>query len=336
MGSEAVSLALNELSGQLRQLPSFALLDQFGRPFSNANLAGHVAVVSAFDTSCHQTCPLYSGLFFALRRRLPPSVLLIEATTDPARDTPEALRDNAGRLGASWTFLTGPAPAIAAFWRPFDVALSTGDVHRSELAVIDTHGFIRSYYQGAPDVTGTLPASLAGQLDASGRQELAGHGDGWGATQVLDTLQLVGGSGGLAGRVGGPATDFRLPTLEGGTVSLSQFRGSPVLINFWASWCAPCRQEMPMVMRLAKYYPDLQVLLINERDSPPAARGFLSSVGITSATVPLDEDGRVGDLYSVPGLPTSFFVRSDGSLQGTYIGQMDETVLAGHLDAISH
>ena len=335
-GGEAVSLGLNELSGQLRKLPGFALLDQFGRPFNNANLAGHVAVLAAFNTACHQTCPLYTGLFFDLRRRLPPSVLLIEATTDPAHDTPQALRDYAGRLGASWTFLTGPAPALAAFWKPFDVALSTGNVHRSELAVIDTHGFIRSYYQGAPDLTGALPASLAGELDGRGRKELASHGDGWGIAQVLDTLQLVGGSGGLAGRAGGPATDFRLPTLDGNTVSLSEFRGRPVLINFWASWCVPCRQEMPMIVRLAKRYPSLQVLLVNERDSPAAARGFLSSLGVTDAAVPLDEDGRVGDLYSVPGLPTSLFVRGDGSLQGSYIGQMDEAVLVGHLDAISH
>lgn len=91
-----------------------------------------------------------------------------------------------------------------------------------------------------------------------------------------------------------------------------------------------------MIVRLAKRYPSLQVLLVNERDSPAAARGFLSSLGVTDAAVPLDEDGRVGDLYSVPGLPTSLFVRGDGSLQGSYIGQMDEAVLVGHLDAISH
>ena len=90
-----------------------------------------------------------------------------------------------------------------------------------------------------------------------------------------------------------------------------------------------------MIERVAKRYPGLVVLLVNERDSPSAASSFLSSIGLRAVDVPLDEDGKVGDLYGVSGLPTSFFVRADGSLQGGYIGQMNEAILTGHLGAIA-
>ena len=138
---EAVSLGLNELAGQLRPMPAFTLTDQFGRRFDNASIAGHVVVLAAFHTTCRETCPLYTGLFMQLRRELPPDVLLVEATTDPWGDSPDELREYAGRVGASWTFVTGDPAALAAFRKPFDVGLSTADVHSSTLALIDAHGY---------------------------------------------------------------------------------------------------------------------------------------------------------------------------------------------------
>src|SRR5258708_6618731 len=158
--SEAVSLGLNELAGQLRPLPAFTLTDQFGRTFGNASIAGHDVVLAAFHTTCRETCPLYTGLFMQLRKQLPPDVLLLEATTDPWEDSPDVLREYAGRVGASWTFLTGDPTALAEFWKPFDVELSAGDVHASTLALVDTHGYIRSSWLGAPDVGGSLPQAL--------------------------------------------------------------------------------------------------------------------------------------------------------------------------------
>lgn len=336
-GSEGVSLGLNELSGHMRSLPAFSLTDQFGRPYSNANVAGHDVIVAAFHTNCHETCPLYTGLFLELRKRLPPSVLLLEVTNDPVTDTPDVLRQYAGRFGASWTFLTGSPAALTDFWKPFDEELDTGggNSHRSELALVDAHGFIRSYYLGTPDVGGTLPNSLASYLDPIGFGKLYTHGDGWGAAQIIDTLNQIGGTANGSSPGQGPARDFTLSSLDGGRVSLSALRGKPVLINFWASWCVPCRQEMPMIERVSRRYRTVVVLLVNERDSPSAARSFLDSIGLHGIDVPLDEDGKVGDLYGVTGLPTSFFVRSDGSLQGGYIGQMNESILTGHLGAIT-
>ena len=97
VGSQGVSLGLNELSGQMKAVPAFRLIDQFGRPFDNSSIAGHDVVLAAFHTTCQQTCPLYTGLFLQLQQQLPTSVLLIEATNDPWHDSAHVLRSYAGR-----------------------------------------------------------------------------------------------------------------------------------------------------------------------------------------------------------------------------------------------
>jgi cytochrome oxidase Cu insertion factor (SCO1/SenC/PrrC family) len=332
-GTEGVSLGLNELAGQMKRIPPFKLVDQFGRTFDNSSIAGHDVVLAAFHTTCHESCPLYTGLFLQLRRQLPASVLLVEATTDPGADTPDVLRQYGGAVGASWTFLTGDPVALTDFWKPFDVELSASDVHRSTLALIDSHGYIRSYYLGTPDVGSSLPAPLIQLLNSEGQNLLRSHGNGWGQSQVLDSLTAIGGLASPSSSGEGQAQDFALTSLHGEKVSLSQYRGRPVLINFWATYCVPCRVEMPLIQRMADQHPKLVVLLVDERDSTSAARSFISDLHIRS-TVLLDVDGSAGDLYHVAGLPTTLFVRPDGSIQGRYLGQTSEQVLGPHLAAI--
>jgi cytochrome oxidase Cu insertion factor (SCO1/SenC/PrrC family) len=332
-GSESVSLGLNQLSGQMKQLAPFQLVDQFGRTVDNSSFAGHDVVLAAFHTTCHETCPLYTGLFLQLRQQLPPSVLLVEATTDPWEDTPDVLRQYAGSIGASWTFLTGDTAALSAFWKPFDVELSTGDVHRSTLALVDSRGYIRSYYLGTPDVGGNLPAPLTDMLNSQGQQLLHSHGDGWGQAQVIDSLNAIGGLVSLSTGGEGQAPDFTLASLSGENVSLSQYRGHPVLVNFWATYCVPCRVEMPLIQKIADQHPKLIVLLVDERDSTPAARSFVSDLRIRS-TVLRDTEGTAGDLYRIAGLPTTVFIRADGSVEGRYLGQTNEQILGPHLSAI--
>ncbi len=332
-GSEAVSLGLNELSGQLNPMPSFSLVDQFGRPFTNGEIAGHDVLVAAFHTSCRETCPLVTGLFLQLRKRLPPSVMLVEATVSPSQDTPEVLRKYAGSVGASWTFATGDPASLAAFWAPFHVTLDTTDSHISTIALIDSHGYIRTYFLGAPDVGGNLPSALDSQLDSQGRRLLTSHGNGWGEAQILDALRAVGGLAQPSKSGQGPAADFSLQALDGRRVSLADYRGQPVLINFWATYCAPCRREMPLLQRMAAQHPRLVVLLIDERDSQSSASAFLSELQITS-TVLFDGHGKVGDAYGISGLPTTFFIRPDGGIEGRYIGETNAGILVPHISAI--
>src|SRR4029077_19913222 len=136
-GNDQLNLGLGELAGKFVAMPAFALQDQDGKPFDNAAAAGRALVVAAFHTTCHQTCPLFTALFFQLQRSLPGGVRLVEVTTDPGTDTPAALRAYAQSIGAGWTFATGSADALTAFWRPFGVELATGDSHVSTLALVD-------------------------------------------------------------------------------------------------------------------------------------------------------------------------------------------------------
>ncbi len=332
-GGSEVSLGLNELAGQLKPMPPFDLVDQFGRPFTNADIAGHDVLLAAFHTSCRETCPLVTGLFLQLRQRLPASVLLVEATVTPSQDTPAVLREYAGRVGASWTFATGDPVSLAAFWAPFHVGLDTSDSHISTIALIDRHGYIRTYFLGAPDVGGSLPVALDSQLDDQGRRLLTNHGNGWGEAQILDALQAVGGLAQTSSSGQGPAADFNLATLDGKRVSLADYRGRPVLINFWATYCAPCRREMPLIERTAAQHPRLVVLLIDERDNRQSASAFIAELHITS-TVLFDGDGKVGDAYGISGLPTTFFIRPDGGIEGRYIGETNAGILGPHISAI--
>lgn len=332
-GTQAVSLGLNELSGQLKPMPPFSLVDQFGRRFTNADIAAHDVLLAAFHTRCHETCPLVTGLFLELRQRLPASVMLVEATVTPSQDTPAVLLQYAGRVGASWSFVTGDPVSLAAFWAPFHVGLDTSDSHTSTLALIDSHGYIRTYFLGAPDIGGTLPAPLDSQLDYQGRQLLTNHGNGWGEAQILDALQAVGGLAAPSTTGQGPAPAFTLETLNGQRVSLADFEGRPVLINFWATYCAPCRREMPLIERTAAQHPRLVVLLIDERDNRQSASAFVTQLQINS-TVLFDGDGKVGDAYGISGLPTTLFIRRDGEIEGRYVGETNAGILGPHISAI--
>ena len=332
-GSDEFNIGLDELSGQMVRMPDYQLVDQDGHPFTNATQDGHITVLAAFHTSCRETCPIYTGLYFELRRELSPSVRLVEATTDPEQDTPAALKQYATGIGATWTFVTGTREQMSEFWQPLGVQLSGEQLHTSTLAIVDGHGYIRSVYRGVPDVGGSLPAQLRRALDPTGAQELQSHGDGWDASQVLDSLSAVGRVAPPPSGGGEQAPRFSSTDLSGHPVSLSRFAGHPLVVNFWASWCSACRQEMPRIQRAAKADPSLRVVLVDVRDNGGAARGFLSQLGVRLPVV-TDPDGRIGADYMVGGLPTTVFVRPDGTIASRYPGAMDERTLQQHLSGL--
>lgn len=126
------------------------------------------------------------------------------------------------------------------------------------------------------------------------------------------------------------ASEFTLNTLDNELVSLSDFRGQAVLINFWASWCVPCRDEMPAIQATYEAYKrdDLVVLGINMtyQDNRQNAEAFVEEYGITFPIL-LDETGEVTESYRVLGVPTSVFVNKDGVIVNSYIGAMTEQQL---------
>lgn len=134
--------------------------------------------------------------------------------------------------------------------------------------------------------------------------------------------------------LGLPAVNFELATLGGETLALNQMRGKPVIINFWATWCPPCREEMPLFQ---KYYeeksPDLMVLGINVMEPAHLIQPYVNEMGITFPIV-LDEKGEVEAHYLVRGLPTTFFLDAEGVVRAQHIGLLDETLLKGYLRQI--
>lgn len=148
---------------------------------------------------------------------------------------------------------------------------------------------------------------------------------------------LRGGGVTESGRaaVGQPAPDFTLPTLERDAVSLSDYRGRPVLINFWATWCAPCRLEMPELVRTYNTHQEegFVVLAVDltDQDSLDDVRAFVEEFDMPFPVL-LDETGAVYyELYRLLGLPMSVFVDREGVITRIHIGimtgqQVDEFV----------
>ena len=134
--------------------------------------------------------------------------------------------------------------------------------------------------------------------------------------------------------MGDPAPEIRATTLDGQPLSLSAFRGRPVIVNFWYAGCPPCQQEMPLLQRTAERNSGVTVLLVNYRDSPDAARGFVAARGIKSPVL-LDQDGRTAAGYRVAGFPTTVFVRPDGTEQARHPGPLTEGVLAANVSDLS-
>lgn len=126
-----------------------------------------------------------------------------------------------------------------------------------------------------------------------------------------------------------PAPDFALQTVDGQMVKLGDYRGQVVLLNTWATWCPPCRAEMP---DLEAYYREHKVdgfvvLAVNSGESTETVTAFLEEQDFTFPVL-LDPDGRVMSEYKVRGLPTSFFIDRDGMMHNIWSGQLSPERLA--------
>lgn len=123
--------------------------------------------------------------------------------------------------------------------------------------------------------------------------------------------------------VGRPAPDFTASDLDGRPVRLSDLRGKPVLINFWATWCPPCREEMPQIEAFYRRHRDqVEVLGVGVGETAEQVRAFLKDNPYSWRFV-VDPDLKVADRYRVFGIPVSYFIDKDGIIRGFYMGAMD-------------
>ncbi len=117
------------------------------------------------------------------------------------------------------------------------------------------------------------------------------------------------------------AVDFGLPSLSGEEASLSEYKGQFVFLNFWATWCPPCREEMPSMEVMHQELADFpfRVVAIDVQERPDAVASFVEEMGY-SFPILLDESGRVAANYGVRGIPTTYFISPDGTVLGMLVG----------------
>lgn len=131
---------------------------------------------------------------------------------------------------------------------------------------------------------------------------------------------------------GEKAPDFDLTTLDGEAVKLSDYKGKKVILNFWATWCPPCRAEMP---DMQKYYEEqaagsnVEILAVNLTTADKGMdeiNAFVEEFSLTFP-IPMDTEGKVGEIYQAASIPTSYMIDTEGRVQNKIVGPMNEQMM---------
>ncbi|MGB1251409.1 MAG: TlpA family protein disulfide reductase [Candidatus Promineifilaceae bacterium] len=168
-----------------------------------------------------------------------------------------------------------------------------------------------------------LVALFAFRSDGADSAEISNEG----TTQTI----FANGSGTLA--IGDPAWEFDTVDINGNPVALSDFAGQPIIINYWASWCGPCRIEFPHLQEAYEQYQDEGVVLlaVNQQEDAATAIDYFRELGLSFTPV-LDEDGEIGKQYQIGRtLPTTFFINPAGEVAAVHRGPMTFGQIEGYL-----
>ena len=137
--------------------------------------------------------------------------------------------------------------------------------------------------------------------------------------------------------VGYAAPNFQLENLAGNEVSLANHRGEVVILDFWATWCGPCRQAMPTISDVARKYAGQGVVLyaVNLQEDPDTIRSFINESGL-NVNVLLDTDGAVADAYGADAIPQTVLIDQDGTVQAIHVGLTSdlEEQLSSQIEAL--
>jgi cytochrome c biogenesis protein CcmG/thiol:disulfide interchange protein DsbE len=133
--------------------------------------------------------------------------------------------------------------------------------------------------------------------------------------------------------LGAPAPDFTLPLFDGGELSLADQLGSVVVVNFWASWCLPCRDEAPALERVWQEYEDRGVVFVgvSYKDVESKATSFIEEFDVTYPNGP-DPYNRIAEAYRITGVPETFLISRDGRLLEWWVGPITEDALRAALE----
>lgn len=132
------------------------------------------------------------------------------------------------------------------------------------------------------------------------------------------------------------APDFTLDLLDGGKMTLSELRGHPVMLNLWATWCLPCRSELPAIEKTYQRYKAAGLIVVGlnmtSQDSESVVRDFVQEFELTFPIV-LDRDGSVSALYQLLGLPSTFFIDQNGIIHSVIVGgPMSEATIQSNVE----
>ena len=161
--------------------------------------------------------------------------------------------------------------------------------------------------------------------------------DAYGVVELPEAKNLTGRS--PAPEVGRAGPDFLLERPEGGTLRLSDLQGQPIVLNFWASWCAPCRAEMPDLVRAYAEYRDdgLEILAVNLQETNDQVLKFAKEFGIEFPVV-IDRDGELTDIWRlggpIDGIPTSYFLDENGVVQDITYGPLTDDMLTERIGSL--
>jgi peroxiredoxin len=138
---------------------------------------------------------------------------------------------------------------------------------------------------------------------------------------ILTSAILITGCSAEAPEIGKPAPSFQLADIEGQSISLSDFQGKPVLINFWAIYCVPCRSELSYIQEVYDEWSEqgLMVLAINIHEDPPSVDRYIQDYNL-SFPVLFDLEGKVAERYNIQYIPTTYFIDAEGIIRDIKIG----------------
>ncbi|TAK36857.1 MAG: TlpA family protein disulfide reductase [Chloroflexota bacterium] len=143
------------------------------------------------------------------------------------------------------------------------------------------------------------------------------------------------GAGGAAPQVGKSAADFTVAGVDGRPLHLSDFKGRPVWLNFWATWCPPCRAEMPDIVAVydEEQSKDLVILAVSIGEDADTVRQYVEKAGM-KFTVGVDGRQSIADMYRVSGIPTHIFIDRDGIVRDVQVGGMSRSLMKQRLGKI--
>jgi len=159
-----------------------------------------------------------------------------------------------------------------------------------------------------------LSSSLVGCFNSSSKQDPGAENPGGQDPGTTKPVEVKEGS---------IAPDFEFITMDGKKGKLSDYKGKVILLNFWASWCGPCVNEMPDMQRIAKDYPSVVILAVNRGDSAADAKKFANDKGYSFIWA-LDEDSSIQKIYPSNGIPYTIVIDKDGVIGTIYVGSASD------------